>query len=254
MKRFFRFGAILGAIVLIISCSRGVVREEAPPYEQFQKAMQYYNDKDYLKAQGEFQRIVYSFPGQPFIDTAQFYLSMSYFAVESYPEAIGEFKRLLQAYPVSPFADDAQYHVGLAHYNESPRYSHDQSDTYAAVDEFSVFLDRFSSSPFVEDVNEKLNALYDKLARKLFQSGHLYLKLNDFEPALIYFEQVRDNYPRTEWAAKALYYAGEAQLNLGRQSDALETFQNFIAAFPDHKLARKAQNYISKLSPVQAEG
>jgi outer membrane protein assembly factor BamD (BamD/ComL family) len=80
------------------------------------------------------------------------------------------------------------------------------------------------------------------------------LRLNDSQPALLYFEQVRDNYPQTEWARLALYYTGEALLKLRRQSDALEAFQNFMAAFPDHRLARKARDQINKLSPLQAGG
>jgi len=253
--RRLTFPAILaGALITLLSCSKGGVKESLSPGEQFHRAQALYDSEDYLKAQTEFQRIVYSFPGQTFIDTAQFYLAMSYYQVESYPEAIGEFKRLLQAYASSPLADDAQYYVGMSHFNDSPGFAKDQTETYAAVDEFGVFLDRFSSSSFTDDVKAKLDILYDKLARKLYRSGYLYLRLNDFEPALIYFEQVRDNYPQTEWAKLALYYTGEAQQKLGRQSDALETFQNFVAAFPDHKLNKKAREKIEKLSPAQAGG
>ncbi len=254
MKRLIFAMVLSGMAAMIVSCSRGGVKETLPPREQYQKAMAYYDDGDFLKAQGEFQKIVYSYPGQPFVDTAQYYLAMSYYKIESYPEAIGEFKRLLQAYPSSPLADDAQYYVGMSHFNDSPSFTKDQTETYAAIDEFGVFLDRFPSSPFAEDVQSRLDVLYDKLARKLFKSGQLYLKLNDYEPALIYFEQVRDNYPQTEWATMALYYTGEAQLKLGRKSDALETFQNFVTAFPDHKLSKKAREHIDKLAPVQAGG
>jgi outer membrane protein assembly factor BamD len=254
MKRLILPVILIGFLGILLSCSRGGVKESLGPREQFQKAMAYYDNGDYLKSQAEFQKVVYGFPGQPFVDTAQFYLSMSYYQIESYPEAIGEFKRLLQAYPSSPLADDAQYYVGMSHFNESPGFTKDQTETYAAIDEFGVFLDRFPSSSYAEDVQAKLDILYDKLARKLFKSGQLYLKLNDFEPALIYFEQVRDNYPQTEWAKLALYYTGEAQLKLGRKSDALETFQNFVTAFPDYKLTKKARDQIEKLSPVQAGG
>jgi outer membrane protein assembly factor BamD len=254
MKRFFLMALFIGLAILAISCSRGGVRDTLPPHEQFQKAMGLYDEEEYLKAQGELQRLVYSYPGQPFIDTAQFYLAMAFYQDKSFPEAVGEFKRLLQAYPSSPFADDAQYYVGMSHYKESPGYAKDQNETYAAVDEFGIFLDRFPSSPFAEDVRTKLDVLYDKLAKKLLKSGQLYLKLNDYEPALIYFQQVRENYAETEWAIEARYYAGEAQLKLGRKSDALETFQSFVAEFPDHKLVKKAREQIDKLGSAQAGG
>jgi len=240
--------------LVLMACSRGAVKEQLPPYEQYQKAMNYYQHEDYLKAQNEFQRLIYSYPGQSFVDTAQYYLAMTYFDIGSYPEAIGEFKRLLQAYPTSAFADDSQYRVAMAHYEESPRYALDQTETYAAIDEFSVLLDRFPGSSYADGAREKLEELYDKLAKKMFKSGELYMKLNDYSPALIYFEQIRDNYPSTEWAAMAFYYTGEAQLKQGRKSDALETFQNFVIAFPEHKLTKKAQKQISKLAPQETGG
>src|SRR4030067_2090901 len=239
MKRLVLSVILFGMVGAVLSCSKGGLKEMLGPREQFQKAMAYYDNEDFLKSQAEFQKVVYGYPGQPFVDTAQFYLSMSYYQIESYPEAIGEFKRLLQAYPTSALADDAQYYVGMSHFNESPGFTKDKTETYAAIDEFGVFLDRVPSSSYAGDVQARLDILYDKLARKFFKSGQVDLKLNDFEPALIYFEQVRDNYPETEWARLALYYTGEAQLKLGRKSDALETFQNFVTAFPDHKLSKK---------------
>jgi len=210
--------------------------------------MDLYNRGKYIKSQIEFQRMVYSFPGQTFADTIQFYLAMSFLGMEHHPEAIGEFKKFLQAYPTSPLADDAQYYCGISHYEQSPKYSLEQTESYAAIDEFSMFLSKYPSSELADDAREKLNVLYDKMAKKLFKAGHLYLKMNDYEPALLYFLNVRDNYPSTEWAKYSLYYTGETQMKLGKYPEALEAFQNFVSAFPDDKLISKARKNITKLN------
>jgi outer membrane protein assembly factor BamD len=252
MKRLLYFLPL--GLLAISACSRSGVREGLPPNEQYQQAMKSFEKKNYLKAQSEFQKVIYSYPGLSFIDTAQYYLGMSYLDVSSYSEAAGEFKRFLATYPASPLADQAQYNLAMSYFNQSPGFALDQTDTYSAIDEFSVFLDKYSESPLVADAKQKLDLLNGKLAKKLYKAGELYMKLNDFEPALIYFGQVRDNYPSSEWAAYAFYYSGEAQMKLGRKSEALETFQNFMQAFPDHKLAHKAQKNIAILSPVQTTG
>ena len=135
-----------------------------------------------------------------------------------------------------------------------PKYYHDQSDTYDAIDEFSAFLSRYPRSPLRDEAQAKLNELFDKLARKLYKSGELYLKMNDYEPALIYFQQVRDNYPNSEWARYAFYDSGEALRKQGKVSDALETFQNFVLAFPDSKLAKKARKKIAELQSEESGG
>jgi outer membrane protein assembly factor BamD len=245
---------ILLLSIFLLSCSRGGFKQQDSPREQYDYAMEQYNNNKFYKAQMALQRLIYSFPGQTFIDTAQYYLAMSFYNMDNHPEAIAEYRRLLAAYPTSAFADDAQFHIALSYFEQSPKYYLDQTDTYDAIDEFSLFLTRYPRSSLKEEAQEKLNVLYDKLAEKEYKNGELYLKLHDYEPALIYFEQVRDNYPNTEWAKYALYNTGVAMKKQGRVSDALEIFQNFVLAFPDHKLARKAREKIAEIKSMTAGG
>ena len=255
MKSLFSsiiFGII--GILIVLSCSKPAVREQESPRQLYDRAMQYYQKEKYLKAQAELQRLIYSFPGQTFIDTAQYFLGMTYYNISNYSESSAEFKKLLDTYPASAYADAAQYQIAMSHYRESPRYSLDQTETFNAVDEFSTFLDKYPTSPLVDDARSKLNSLYGKLAEKMYKNGETYMKLHDYGPAILYFGQVRDNYPSTEWAKLAFYYTGLAQLHNGQKNDALETFQNFVTAFPDHKLAKDARKEISKLQPEQAGG
>lgn len=83
MKRVF--GILILGILAGLACSKTAVREQLPPYDEYRQAMNYYEKGDYLKAQAEFQRVIYSFPGLTFIDTAQYHLAMSYYNDKSYP-------------------------------------------------------------------------------------------------------------------------------------------------------------------------
>lgn len=254
MKKLVVSAVCIAMLAIVFSCSKTVTKEPPGSSGQFQNGMKYYEKGDYLKAQKELQKVIYGFPGQTFIDTAQYYLAMTYFEIKSYPEAIGEYRKLLQTYPSSALADEAQYHVAQSYDLQSPHYWLDQTDTYSAIDEYGVFIDRYPDSPLIADANGKLALLYDKLSKKLFKSGELYLKLNDYEPALLYFGQVRDNYPNTQWASFAMYYSAVAMLKQNKKAEALTEFQNFILAFPDHKLVKKAQQQISKLTPQENGG
>ena len=254
MKRKLYCLSVILVPVMTISCSRGAIKEQQPPRDMYEKSMELYDNGKYFKAQTELQRLIFSFPGQPFIDSAQYYLAMSHYNMERYPEAVGEFRRLLTAYPVSPLADDAQYQLGMCHYEQSPNYDRDQAATHLAIDEFTMFINRYPQSPLVEEARARLGEMNDKLAKKMFKNGELYLKTRDFEPALTYFGQVRDNYPESEWARMALYYSGEALMNLERKSDALETFQNFVTALPDHELSKKARKHIDNLQAGENGG
>jgi outer membrane protein assembly factor BamD (BamD/ComL family) len=89
--------------------------------------------------------------------------------------------------------------------------------------------------------------LEDKLARKKVMTGKLYMKMGDYDPALLYFRYVRDNFPATDWAIQAFYYTGEALEHLKKYDEALETYKNFFLGFSDHELADKAKKKIEDL-------
>ncbi len=247
MKKF-----VLIAIVMVIAISYCGKKPEMilPADDQFAKAKELYDRGKYYRARLEFENLIYTYPGNTVIDTAQYYLGMCYYNDKDYGLAIGELKRLLASYPNSEFADDAQYHIAMAHYEMSPKYSLEQSDTYLAIDEFNILLSNYSASPYRDDARVKIKELEDKLAQKSFKTGKLYLKMNDYKSALVYFTYVRDNYPATDWAIKAFYFSGEAQYKLNRIDEAKETFDNFLLGFSNHELASKARE---KLEEIQEQ-
>lgn len=215
--------------------------------EQFTLAKQLYDKHKFFKAQQEFEKLIYTYPGNTIIDTAQYFLSMSQFGQKEYVIAAGEFERLLQSYPQSEYADDAQYQIGMCHYKMSPKYQLDQTETYEALDAFQTFLGNFIGSPLVEDARNRIRELEDKLAQKKFMTGLLYLKLTDYEPAITYFWTVRDEYPATDWAVRAIYYTGEAYYGQKDYAKALETLQAFATGFPSHPLSIKAAKKIEQI-------
>lgn len=241
---------ISGLIILIIislSCG-GKPQLITSAAEQFKYAKGLYDKNKSYKAQLAFENLIYTYPGNTVIDTAQYYLGMCYFKQKDYGIAAGEFKRLLSAYPQSEFTDDSQYQVGMCHYEMSPKYQLDQQETYLAIDEFRYLIVNFPSSPYRELTNVKIKELEGKLAEKKFETGILYLKLGSYEPALTYFRYVRDNYSATDWAIQAFYYTGETQMKLERYEEALTTFDNFLIGFSDHKLAPKAKKRIEQIT------
>jgi outer membrane protein assembly factor BamD len=242
-------------LILILLGLWGCGHKPAPVQsvdEQFKIAKQYYDKNKYYKAQLEFEKLIYTYPGNTIVDTAQYYLAMSQFGQKDYIAAAGEFQRLLASYPQSAFADDAQYQIGMCHYKLSPKYQLDQTETIEAIDEFQTFLGNFAGSPLTEDARNRIRELEEKIAQKKFMTGLLYLKLGDYEPAMTYFWSVRDDYAATDWAIQAIYYTGEAQFGLKNYDKALETFQTFAAGFPSHFLTAKAKQKIEQVKKTSA--
>jgi len=244
-----KYLVILISLLMILGCSKKQ-RQVLAAADQYKLAKELYDKGKYFKAQTEFENLIYTYPGNTVIDTAQFYLGMCQYNQKNYGLAAGEYKRLLTAYPQSKFADDSQYHIGMCHYNMSPKYSLDQNETFLAIDEFNSFLSSYPTSEYIGEARQRVKELEDKLARKSFTSGRLYFKMHDYQSALTYFSFVRDNYPATDWAIQAFYFSGEAQMELGQTIEAKQTFESFLVGFSDHKLADKARSKLNKLTEL----
>jgi outer membrane protein assembly factor BamD len=235
------------AVIVISGCGKKP-RSVLPAAEQFARARELYDRGKYYKAQLDFENLIYTYPGNTVIDTAEYYLGMCYYQQKDYGLAAGEFKRLLNAYPNSDFADDAQYYIAMSHYRMSPKYSLDQVETHLAIQEFNKLISEFMLSQYVKDAREKVAELENKLARKSFNAGKLYLKLGNYKAALTYFAFVRDNYPATDWAIQSFYYSGETQFKMKNYTEAKDTMEKFILGFSDHKLAPKAKEKLEKIA------
>jgi outer membrane protein assembly factor BamD len=234
-------------LIALSSCGKKPHKVLSAP-EQFLRAKELYDRGKYYNAQLEFENLIYAYPGNTVIDTAQFYLAMCYYNRKDYGLAAGEFNRLLASYPASAFADDAQYYVGMSHYKMSPKYSLDQTESYQAIDEFNQLFSNYPGSPLVKEARERVRELENKLAEKAFKAGELYLKMGNYKSALTYFSYVRDNYPATDWAVKSFYYTGEAQFKMEDYKDAKDTFEKFLQGFSGHELADKAENKLKEVN------
>lgn len=65
---------------------------------------------------------------------------------------------------------------------------------------------------------------------------------DSFKEAIAYFKQLLDEYPDSEFAPKSLFTIGFIQNNeLQDYESATETYNTFLAEYPDHELAESAR-------------
>jgi outer membrane protein assembly factor BamD len=201
-----------------------------------------YDDGKYRTAVEYFQAIVYDYPGESFVDTAQYYLALSYFSNEDYELARVEFNRLMTYYPSSVYADHAQFLRSVCLYEATPKhYGLDQSPLYEAIRQFEDFLIDNPESELVPDAQAYLKKARTRLAKKDFRAGLTYFRIRALEAAKIYFQKVVDDYTDTEFGAKALYYLAEAEMELKNYGEASRMFENFTLVYPEHDWVNKAR-------------
>ena len=237
---------------MIISCA-GSKSEGVSLQERFNIGMSNLENEKYLQAQADFKYVVMRGTGTDLGDDAQYYLGEAYFKNKEYLLAVAEYEKLTRRMAFSPFVEDARFKICEAYRIESPKYYHDQEYTEKALERYQEFLDDFPNSDLNDDALVSIDLLREKLGRKLYETGILYMKLDEFESAKLTFQSLIDMYYDTEMIQFA--YQGmvkalarnkeieEANALLGDQKDMLIESELYTDA---QKTIDRMQKVISK--------
>ncbi len=185
-------------LFIIIGCSSTLPDESLSLAEHLKIGMDYLDEEKYVKAQDEFKFVLSRGTGTDYGDDAQFFLAEAYFLNNQFMLSITEYENLTRKMAYSPFFEKSRFRICEAYRIESPAYYNDQSYTEKALERYIEFLDDFPDSEYNQTVTESMSILRNKLAKKLYETGILYLKMDEFEPARMSFNNALDQYYDTD--------------------------------------------------------
>jgi len=185
-------------LFIIVGCSSTLPDESLSLAEHLKIGMDYLDEEEYIKAQDEFKFVLSRGTGTDYGDDAQFFLAEAYFLNEEFLLSITEYENLTRKMAFSPFFEKSRFRICEAYRIESPDYYNDQSYTEKALERYIEFLDDFPDSEYNQTVTESMSILRNKLAKKLYETGILYLKMDEFEPARMSFNNALDQYYDTD--------------------------------------------------------
>ena len=185
-------------LFIFFGCSSTLPDESLSLAEHLKIGMDYLDEEKYAKAQDEFKFVLSRGTGTDYGDDAQFFLAESYFLNDQFMLSIKEYENLTRKMAFSPFFEKSRFRICEAYRIESPDYYNDQSYTEKALERYQEFLDDFPESEYGQNVTESMSILRNKLAKKLYETGVLYLKIDEFEPARMSFNSVLDQYYDTD--------------------------------------------------------
>ncbi len=186
---------VSGIIILFTGCA---AKNEVDMMDDlgahFEKGMTWFEKGKYEKARSEFDFIVMNNPGSQMAVEAQYYLAESLFQMEKFIEASVAFEQYIRYSNNLEKIEKSRYRICECAIETSMSYQKDQASTMKALDLLQEFIEDFPMSEFVDDAYSKINEIRNKLARKKYETARLYLKLEEYDSALIYFNQVLENY------------------------------------------------------------
>jgi len=235
--------AIIGLLIMLCSCSKQVL---APlePEDEFERAMEFFNNKKYDSAIQSFERIIFYHASTEFVDDAQFYLARAYFEKKDYTQAITEFEYLIKNFPNTPFLEQSFLLRAKAYFLKAPGYEKDQTETKEAISLLDDFLTRFPISSYSDTAKALILQARNRLAKKEMENGRLYMKIKEYDSSILYFKYVIDNYPETPSADEAKFLMGQTYEKIGKKEEAYELYRELL---DNNHWKRKAEIRIKKL-------
>ncbi len=221
--------------LILWGCSSSIETVNLQPEERLKYAITLFEDRTYDVAISEFEAIILQFPGNEVVDDAQFYLGKCRFMRKEYILAASEFSRLIKNMAASSFVPDAQFMLAECYYQLSPQYSLDQRFTKKAIEEYQAFIDFFPLDLRVADAEKKISEMNEKLALKVFNSAHIYEKLEYFNAAVSYYNIILETYHDTKFAPQASYNKIKILLDKNRFLEAEKEMNNYLVKFPTDK-------------------
>jgi outer membrane protein assembly factor BamD len=230
---------------------------------KYETAVSLFNKASYNKAMQLFEQITAEFRGTDKAEKIAYMNAYCYYHQRDYILANYQFKQFAENFPTSQFAEECAYMSAYCKYLDSPIYSLDQTNTIDAMKELQVFINRYPQSNRIEQSNELIDKLRQKLELKAYMEGNLFYKTNDLEAAIILYNNLLKEYPDTRYREDALYMLMKAYRTYARKSiqtkmaeryfQVYETCDKILQDFPKSKNIKEvtatqeeASKYIKK--------
>ena len=163
-------------VCLILNCGSSIKFNEETESGLFASALKEFNENDFYNSRLKFDRFTRLYAGSTVIDSAQFFLAESYFGLREYISGASEYQNLIRNYPNSRLADLSQYKIAKSYYNLSPTYNLDPKYTIKAMDEFTILMEDYPGSEYIQEAMKQIEKLTNKMS-KLRMKYLLYLHI-----------------------------------------------------------------------------
>ena len=257
-----KFG--LGLVVLSVllsSCGNYNKIVKSTDYEfKYKKAVEYYEDGEYVRAGTLFQELVNIYRGTSRADKIYYFYAKSMIGQKDYLMAGHYFKTLIKEFPTSEYVEEAQYMVGYCSYLISPKPRLDQAVTQEAIDALQLYINLYPFNERVDEANRLIDELRDKLVFKSYLSAKLYYDFNNYKAAVIALTNSLGDHPDSKYREDLMFMLLKSKYLLAigsvrekkevRLSGALDEYFTFVDEYPESKYKKEAMKFYDTTSKL----
>lgn len=215
--------------------------------EKITQAVKNYNLKKYSKVKVVLEDAKIQCNGNPNMDSVYYFLGMSYLNTKMYIEARSELERVVSDFPDSPLFYEAKFRAAMSVYLLAHPINRDQKETVEAIELFKNILEAYPTCPVADSVTHYLNLATDKLAEKELNSARYYVKMSEYESAVVYFQSFINKYPDSKFVDEAKMTTAELLVKLERTGEAKDALVDLVDTGKNVDIVAKAKDLQKKI-------
>lgn len=250
---------VIVLILIVASCGDYNKILKSSDYEyKYKKAVEYYQNGEYVKAGTLFQELVNIYRGTSRADELYYYYGKSTMGQRDYLLATHYFRSLLKEYPGSKYAEEAQFLVGYCSYLLSPKARLDQSVTFEAIESLQLYINLYPYSDSVDEARKLIDELRSKLIYKSYLNAKLYFDFENYKAAVIAIDNSLREYPESKYREEMKYMLLKSKYLFAlnsvvdkkeeRLSSALDEYFSFIDEYPESNYRKETDRYYRNIA------
>lgn len=255
---------LIGASVMSCNKTYNKAMKSTDKDEIFTLATQLYESGKYDLANELYDKISTSFVGTEKAADIAYNMAQANFNEKNFRLAGHLFKSFAGAYPMDTRAEDALFKSAFSYYKDSPKYDLDQTSTYTAISELQGFINAYPESANVNDANNYITELRQKLELKSFEISKVYYKTMKYKAAGVSFDNMIDEYPDSKFREEALMYSLRSKAELAmnfsrlefkelRLQEAKTQYLLLTRYYPETKFKAEADKILEKIDKSMTE-
>lgn len=151
-----------------------------------------------------FRKVIENSVYGPLAAPAQYKLGLVLKGLGRFFEAEEEFQKVISNYPNSEWIEAAKFQIASCRASVSKGPDYDQEATSEAKEKFEEFVKEHPDAVLSREAEDKIQGLREKEAESSFSIAGFYEKQKHYDSAIIFYNYVIDNYPKSIWAVKSL--------------------------------------------------
>ncbi|MFA5276556.1 MAG: outer membrane protein assembly factor BamD [Candidatus Omnitrophota bacterium] len=150
-----------------------------------------------------FSKIIENSTYGPLAPKAQYKLGLVLKSQLRYYEAEDAFGKVISSYPSSEWATAARFQIAACRAAESQGPDYDQGAMQEAKQKFEEFAQEHPDAVLSQEAEKNIAVLKEKEAASYYNIARFYEKQKAFDAAVIYYNDIINNYSDTSWPPKA---------------------------------------------------